>query len=168
MNAGVALPMLARLAVLVVVFAGAAGLSNWPRHRSLPEGVGVVTLSFSHGADRKAACRKATPEELAALPSNMRKPQICPRERPTIRVELDIDGRRAFEADVPPSGIAGDGPSRVHQSFTLPAGRHEVAVRMRDRPGEDFAWRAGRSFDIAPADHRVIDFRADAGGFVFH
>lgn len=163
-----ALSMLARFAVLALVFAAVAGLSNWPRHRSLPEGVGVLTLSFSHGADRMAACRQATPEELAALPPNMRKPRICPRERPTVRVELDIDGRNAFAADVPPSGIAGDGPSRVHQSFTLPAGSHEVVVRMRDRPGEDFAWRAERGIDIRPADHRVIDFRADAGGFVFH
>lgn len=160
--------MLGRFALLALIFMGAAALSNRPAHRSLPGGVGVLTLSFSHGADRKAACRKATPEELAALPVNMRRPNICPRERPSIWIEIDIDGKRAFEAGVPPSGIAGDGPSRVHQRFLLPSGRHEVAVRMRDRPGEDFAWRGERSIDLGPADHRVIDFRADAGGFVFY
>lgn len=166
MNTGMLI--LGRFAVLALIFVGAAALSNRPSHRSLPEGIGVLTLSFSHGADRKAACRKATPKELAALPTNMRRPEICPRERPSIGIEFDIDGKRAFEADVPPSGIAGDGPSRVHQRFLLPAGRHEVAVRMRDRPGEEFAWRDERYIELDPTDHRVIDFRADAGGFVFH
>lgn len=165
MNTGML--MLGRFAVLALIFMGAAALSNRPSHRSLPEGVGVLTLSFSHGADRKAACRQATPEELADLPANMRRPEICPRERPSIRIELDIDGRRAFEADVPPSGIAGDGPSRVHQRFILPIGRYEVAIRMRDRLAGDFAWQATRSLEIGPADSRVIDFRADAG-FLFH
>lgn len=163
-----AMAMLARFGVLALIFMGAAALSDWPSHRSLPEGVGVLTLSFSHGADRKAACRKATPEELAALPPNMRRPEICPRERPAIRIEFDIDGERVFEADVPPSGIAGDGPSRVHQRFLLPTGRHEVAVRMRERPDGPFTWHGERSIEVGPADHRVIDFRADAGGFVFH
>ncbi len=163
-----ALAMAGRFAALAVVFAAAAALSDWPDHRSLPDGVGVLTLSFGHGADRKAACRPATPEELAALPPNMRRTEICPRERPPIRVELDIDGRPAFQADVPPSGIAGDGPSRVHQSFTLAAGTHTVSVRMRDRPGDAFTWQASRKIDIAEAGHRVVDFRPEAEGFIFH
>lgn len=163
-----ALWILARFAVLAAVFAGVASLSDRPSHRSLPEGVGVLSLSFHHGADRGAACRPATPEELAALPPNMRRPQICPRERPPIRVELDIAGTRAFEADVPPSGIGGSGPSRVHRRFVLPAGDYEIAVRMRDRPDDDgFGWQAARTVRIEPADHKVIDFRA-AAGFVFH
>jgi len=163
-----ALMLAGRLAALVLVVAGAAALSNRPTHHSLPDGVGVLTLSFGHGADRKAACRPATPEELAALPPNMRRKEICPRERPPIRVELDIDGRPAFEADVPPSGIAGDGPSRVHRSFRLGAGPHTVSVRMRDHPGDGFSWEASRTVEIAAAGHRVIDFRPEAGGFVFH
>lgn len=163
-----ALWMLARFAVLAAVFAGVAALSDRPSHRSLPEGVGVLTLSFHHGADRGAACRPATPEELAAQPANMRRTLICPRERPPVRVELDIDGARAFEADVPPSGIGRSGPSRVHRRFVLPAGDHEVAVRMRDRPGDAFDWEDARTVRIDPADHRVIDFRAAGGGFIFH
>ena len=163
-----ALGLVGGFAVLAVFFAGAATLSDQPRHRSLPEGFGVLTLSFSHGADRKAGCRKATPEELAALPPNMRRPEICPRERPAVRVEFELDGKSAFAADVPPSGIAGDGPSRVHERFVLPIGSYEIAIRMRDRPGESFDWEASRIVEIGAADHRVIDFRPDAGGFVFH
>lgn len=160
--------MPARFAALALFFAGAVSLSNWPAHRSLPEGVGVLTVSFSHGADRSALCRKATPEELAALPPNMRRPEICPRERPPISLELDIDGVRAFDAEVPPSGFGRDGPSRVHERFVLPVGDHEIALRMRDRPGEAFDWHDNRTVSVGSADNRVIDFRAAAGGFVFH
>lgn len=160
--------MLVRFAALVFVFAGVVSLSNWPAYRSLPENTGVLTLSFSHGADRSALCRKATPEELAALPANMRRPEICPRERPPVYLELDIDGARKLEAEVPPSGFGRDGPSRVHESFTLPTGEYEVAVRMRDYSGDGFEWQAQSTVLIRPADHRVVDFRAAAGGFLFH
>ncbi len=163
-----AIKMLARLAVLTLVFMGVAALSNWPSYRNLPEGTGVLILSFSHGADRRAACRKATPEELAKMPPNMRRPEICPRDRPSIRVEFDIDGKRMYEAEVPPSGIAGDGPSRVHQRFVLPAGSYDVAVRMAEQPQGDFTWAGERTIGIDPGANRVIDFRANAGGFVFH
>lgn len=163
-----ALKMAARFAVLALVFMGVAALSNRPLHRSLPEGTGMLTLSFSHGADRRAACRKATQEELAKLPPNMRRPEICPRGRPPISVEFDINGKRMFEAEVPPSGIAGDGPSRVHQRFVLPAGSYDVAVRMRERREGEFAWHAERTIRLEPGASRVIDFRAAAGGFVFH
>lgn len=163
-----ALRMLACFAVLALVVAGVASLSNWPAHRSLPENSGVLTLSFSHGADRSALCRKATAEELAALPPNMRRPEICPRERPSIHLQLDIGGVRVIEVEVPPSGLGRSGPSRIHESFTLPAGEHEVVVRMREGPGDDFGWQARQTVLIGPADHRVIDFRAAAGGFLFH
>jgi hypothetical protein len=39
---------------------------------------------------------------------------------------------------------------------------------MRDRPGDGFSWQSSRELEIEAADHRVVDFRADAGGFVFH
>ena len=163
-----ALWMPIRFAVLAVVFAGVASLSDWPRHRSVPEGFGVVSLSFGHGADRRAACRPATEEELAKMPPNMRRTEICPRERPPIVVEFEIDGKRVFEAEVPPSGIASDGPSRVHRNFELPAGSYELVIRMRDRPGDEFNWHGRQTVELRPADHRVIDFRGDGGGFVFH
>ena len=163
-----ALKIAGRFAVLTLLFMGVAAFSNWPRYHSLPEGVGVLTLSFGHGADRRAACRPATEEEMAKMPPNMRRREICPRGRPPIRVELDIDGKRMFEADVPPSGIAGDGPSRVHQRFVLPAGSYDVTVRLRERPDGDFAWNAERTIHVDPGANRVIDFRAAAGGFIFY
>jgi hypothetical protein len=157
-----------RFAVLAAIFAGVGAFSQWPAYRALPEGVGVLTLSFSHGADRKAGCRKLSAKEIAALPANMRRTELCPRGRPPVFVELDLNGKRLFGGEVGPSGIAGDGPSRVHQQFVLPAGIYEVSVRMRDRPDTaEFDYEARAQIDIGEAAHRVIEFRPEAGGFLF-
>src|SRR5512138_3352873 len=112
-------------------FIGIAALSDWPGYGQIPKNSGVVMLTFVHGADRKGECRRLAPEEIAKLPPNMRRVQDCPRGRRPIYVELDIDGRGTYQASLPPTGIAGDGPSRVYRRFVLPAGKHDLAVRMR-------------------------------------
>jgi len=157
-----------QFAVIAALFAGVATLADWPVYRQTPPGSGVVMLSFVHGADRRAQCRRLTSEEIAKLPPNMRRVEDCPRARRPIYVELDVDGRNLFRASLPPSGIAGDGPSRIYQRFVLPAGQYDIAVRMRDTPrteGFDHS-RMGR---IALAADQVfaIDFRSDNGEFIF-
>ena len=64
---------------------------------------------------------------------------------------------------------AGSGPSRVYERLVLPAGTHDLTVRLRDRPDtEGFDYEAERRVDLAPAQSFVIDFRPAEGGFVFH
>lgn len=153
--------------MLLLVLAVAA-LSDSPRWRSLPENVALVRLSFTHGGDRSASCRERTPEELAALPPNMRRKEVCERRRPSVYVELEVDGTLVFAKDLPPRGIAGSGPSQVYERLLLPAGVHDIAVRLRDRPGtEGFDYAARTRATLAPAQSFVIDFRSEAGGFVF-
>ena len=82
----------------------------------------MMMLTFVHGADRKGECRRLSPEEIAKLPPNMRRVQDCPRVRRPLYVELDIDGRKIYSGNLPPTGIAGEGPSRVYQRFVMPAG----------------------------------------------
>ncbi len=154
--------------VIVALFAGVAALSDWPTYGQIPNNSGVVMLTFVHGADRKGECRRLTPEEIAKLPPNMRRVQDCPRSRRPIYVELDIDGRGAYQASLPPTGIAGDGPSRVYQRFVLPAGRHELAVRMRDTArAEGFDHERRDSVELAPDQMFVIDYRPESGSFIF-
>jgi len=88
---------LAAFAVLVGYF------SNAPAYRSFPADAALVKLSLSHAGARKVECRRFTPEEIAALAPNMRRPLDCPRERVALRVELDIDGHNLYAASVPPS-----------------------------------------------------------------
>ncbi len=149
------------------IIAGVAALSAWPSHRALPEGTGVLKLSFSHGGER--SCRERTEAELAGLPPNMRRTEICDRRRPPVYVEFDLDGETVYRASLPPSGIAGDGPSRVYQRFVLPAGEHDVAIRLRDTTrAAGFDYTAERRISLASEQSFAIDFRPVAGGFIFN
>ncbi len=151
--------------VTTAVIAGTAILSAWPAWRTIPEGTAVVKLSFSHGGQRR--CRERTAEELENLPPNMRRRQVCERERPPLQVELDIDGETVLAAELPPTGLAGDGPSQVYERFVVPAGTHEIAVRLSDTPGDGFEYTAERQVTLAPAQNLAIDFAPGTGGFTF-
>jgi hypothetical protein len=157
-----------QFAVITALFAAVAWLSDHPIYRQIPEGSAVMMLTFVHGADRRGECRRLTPEEIAKLPPNMRRVQDCPRARRPVYVELDVDGRNFYRATLPPTGIAGDGPSRVYQRFVLPAGKYDVAVRMRDTArSEGFDHERRDSIDVVPDQLFVIDYRAESGEFVF-
>jgi hypothetical protein len=98
----------------------------------------------------------------------MRRVQECPRGRRPLYVELDLSGRDLFRATLPPTGIAGDGHSRVYRRFVVPAGQYEVAVRMRDTPRtEGFDHQRKEMVTLAPDQMFVIDFRSESGEFVF-
>ena len=157
-----------QFAVIAALFAAVAAFADWPRYRQTPQGTGTIMLSFVHGADRSAECRRLTPEEIAKLPPNMRRVQDCPRARRPIYVELDVGSQIAYRAALPPTGIAGDGPSRVYKRFVLPVGEYDIAVRMRDTPRSDgFDHERSDHITLGPDQMFVIDFRPEAGGFVF-
>jgi hypothetical protein len=154
--------------VIAALFAGVAALADWPVYRQTPPDTGIVVLTFVHGADRRAQCRRRTPEELAKLPLNMRRVEDCPRGRQPVYVEFDVDGHNVFRASLPPAGIAGDGPSRVYQRFVLPAGPHDIAVRMRDTARtEGFDHARVERVSVAADQMLVVDFRGESGEFVF-
>lgn len=156
----------AQIGVVVALTAGVAALADWPRYHQIGPQSAVIKLSFTHGSNRQTECRNRTAEELAKLPPNMRKPLDCPRRRGSVYVELDLDGQTLYAASLPPSGIWGDGPSRVYRRFVVPAGPHTLAVRMRDTPrSEGFDYAKSGLIVLAPADNFVVDF--EASGFVF-
>lgn len=155
--------------VIAALFAAVATFADWPAYRQFPRGSAIVLLTFVHGADRKAECRRLTSQEIEKLPPNMRRVQDCPRGRRPIYVELDLGGRMAFHESLPPTGIAGDGPSRVYQRFVVPAGKYDIAVRMRDTPRvEGFDHTHEEAVTLVPDQTFVIDFRPERGEFIFH
>jgi hypothetical protein len=98
----------------------------------------------------------------------MRRVQDCPRARRPIYVELDVDGRNIYSASLPPTGIAGDGPSRVYRRFVLPARAYDVAVRMRDTARtEGFDHERRGSVELSPDQMFVIDYQSESGSFMF-
>jgi hypothetical protein len=156
-------------ALFYLAFAVAIGvLASWPVYEQFPADQAEIKLSFVHGAERREACRRLTPQEIAALPPSQRRPNTCARERLPIEVELELDGRVIYAASLEPAGLASDGPARTYQKFAVPPGRRVVTARLRDsdRP-EGFDYERTVEVELAPQQSLAIDFKADRGGFDF-
>lgn len=152
--------------LMLGITAGVSALSDRPRARMLPDGTAALTITFSHGAERRGECRRLSQEELARLPPNMRRPTECPRGRMPVVLELDLDGVPLLHASLPPTGLSGDGPSQVYRRFALPAGEYDIAVRLRDTRRETgFDHAANQRVRLVPGQNLVIDFRS-GNGFV--
>lgn len=151
---------------LVCVFI--AVLASWPRVGAWPVDAAEIKLSLAHGAQRKEACRRLTSEEIAKLPPNQRRPNTCARERLSIRVQIEVDGRTLYDAVLQPTGLSGDGPARVYQKFRVTAGRHQIVARLRDSDRVDgFDYESRVEVDLSPLQSLAVDFRRDQGQFVF-
>lgn len=160
-----------RFAVQGVVYAAFAALVGYfsaaPAYHLLGENQAQIKLSFAHGGSPAGGCRDRTAEELAALPPNMRKAQICSRERVPLTIEFDLDGETIYRATLPPSGVRSDGPSRMYEKFIVEAGGYEIALRMRTSVRDDgWDYETRRHVEIKVGDNLAIDFDPVAGGFV--
>jgi hypothetical protein len=162
-----ALRILAQLALYVPLMVLIGYFSTEPRFSTLAPDEALLRLSFIHAAERKEACRERSAAELARLAPNMRAALDCPRERADLLVELEVDGRIALRRVVPPAGLRRDGNATVYHRLPLPAGRHRIIARLRDRPGAGFNFVAETTLELAPGAALLIDFSKAKGGFVF-
>ena len=150
------------LAAVIGYFAAA------PAYRHFAADQAMIKMTFTRGGEYKGGCRKRSAKELREIAPNMRKDFDCPRDRVPVVVELDVDGEAVYRASHEPSGLHGDGPASMYEGFPVPAGDHTVAVRLRDtarESGFDYV-REGR-FTLEPGQLLVVQFRAEAGGFIF-
>lgn len=136
-----------------------ATFSHWPRYQHLAPDRALIKLSFTHQGQLLGKCEALSPEELARLPPNMRAPTRCPRERAPVTVEVDIDGVIAHRQTARPSGLSRDGAAAVYQRLEVAAGRHRIAVRLKDDANTaGFNYSAEEVVTLQPAEILVIDF----------
>lgn len=141
--------------------------STEPRFSVVGPDEALVRVSFIHATERKEKCRERSPEELAKLAPNMRASLDCPRTRTPLAVEIELDGTTVLSRVVEPSGLKKDGNAVVYQRLTVPAGRHRIVARLRDRPGESFNYVREATVELAAGQALLIDFNAARGGFAF-
>ena len=138
-----------------------------PRLQVVAPGEALLRLSFTHAAQRKQECRQRSAEELARLAPNMRAALDCPRERASLIVELELDGRQVLRRIVPPAGLKRDGAATLYHRLPIAAGAHRIAVRLSDRAAGDFNYTREATLQLAPGAALVIDFAPGQGVFIF-
>ncbi|MBI5494493.1 MAG: 4Fe-4S dicluster domain-containing protein [Deltaproteobacteria bacterium] len=98
-----------------------------------------LAVSFRHPGAMEEQCRRLSQEEQARRPPHMRRDTECERRRQPVRLEVFVDGQRVHAQAYPPHGLWGDGASVGLESWELPAGHHDVMVRIGDGADPD-AW----------------------------
>ncbi len=157
-------------ALQVLVYGAFVALVGWlssaPSYTPVDPSLALLRVSFSHAGERVEPCRRYTPEEIAAMAPNMRRPLDCARERVPLRVQVAVDGVVMLDRVLPPSGLAGDGASTVYARLAVAPGRHRVTARLRDtRRAEGFDHEDDLQVELSAGDSRLLEFRAQAGGF---
>ncbi len=161
--------MIAGQAVVYGLMALVLGVfSNRPIYNHFPEDKAMVRLSFKHGAKRREKCRRRTAAELAKLPHQKRRPYACNRQRVSLRIEFEIDGKMRYQRTIAPGGLTGDTAARVYQKFVVSPGRHTFVARLRDSARKTgFDYTKTKTIVIKPRQNFVVDFVAEKGGFLF-
>ena len=149
-----------------VVFIGYFSFS--PAYTHVDPEMALIKLSFSHGGAHRGGCRRLSPEEIAKLPPNMRRPMDCPRERVPVLVELHLDGKLLYRESLAPAGLWGGGQSSTYQRFQVPPGKHHLVARLRDSErDEGFDYESEARVVLDPRQNFVVEFRAGEGEFRF-
>lgn len=143
--------------------------STNPTYQHFPADEAQLVISFTHVGQRATPCRKLTREEIEELAANMRRAEVCARERLPLYVELDLGNEKLFSASLPPTGLSRDGAAHLHERFTVAPGRHVLHVGLRDSARtQGFDYESEAVIDLSPGQSFVVDFRPELGGFQFN
>ncbi len=160
--------LLGQLIAFTLFAIGIGYFSNSPSYTYHDPDLALIKLSFSHASQRKEECRRFSPEEIAKLAPNMRRPMDCPRERSPVYVELIVDNQTLLKKTYSPTGLANDGATSIYEKISIEPGQHQLTLRMRDsNRGEGFDYEKETLININPQQQFVIDFRDELGGFIF-
>jgi hypothetical protein len=135
-----------------------------PSVKLIGEDEARLTIAFAHAGELREPCRMLSQEELNELPPNMRKIDDCPRERSAVTIEVALDGETLYSDSLPPPGLFGDGGVDVFYSAKVPAGDHQLSLKMNDNVRVDgFNHSFEQRVSIAPAQILLIGFESRAG-----
>lgn len=151
------------------LFAAFIGVfSQWPPYHHLRPDQALVKVSFVRVGKPVGDCRKLSDAELARLPRNMRAATVCPRERSSVDIKVQIDGQTVLERSAPPSGLSRDGVSALYERVLVPAGERRISVHLSDDVrAREGGWRREETLRLAPGQVLVVDFDAGKGGITF-
>ena len=155
-------------AVLYGLFALVVGyFSTSPHYRLLGDSEGLLRLSLQHPGKLLVECRQRRPEELAKMPPNMRASADCPRERSPVAVRIELDGKPIIDDSYAPAGLSKDGASAAYRRMPIPAGQHQLHVRINDDKNvKGYTHDRELALNVKPGQIVLIDFQPELGGVV--
>jgi len=158
----------AAAAVLLIACAAALSFVSDLAYAPPVSGGSEFVVSLNHPGLASEHCRDLSEEELASTPVHMRKPHVCERKRPAVRLRVVIDGATALEASIRPSGIWSDGNSAGVERVPVAPGEHRVNVAIGETADPD-EWTFGeeRTITFSNEARRVVVFDRVAG-FTWH
>jgi hypothetical protein len=138
--------------------------SSAPSVRLIADDEAKLTIAFAHAGALREPCRMLSQEELNKLPANMRKIDDCPRERSPVTIEAMLDGEVIYSDALQPPGLFGDGGVDVFYSAKIPAGAHDLSLRMNDSVRiEGFNHSFDQQVNIEPAQILLVGFQKQHG-----
>jgi hypothetical protein len=138
-------------------------LTSQPVYLRQDPQLATIKVAVRHAGEVVGECVAAGGEAYDKLPVNMRRPEICPRERSPLRLQLRLDEQTLFSVTEPASGLHSDGVSSVYRRFTVPTGRYQLSMLMNDDVAvEGFNWQLEQEIELLPAQVMVVSFK---GGF---
>jgi hypothetical protein len=151
---------LAQAALYALFFAPLAFLTHAPTHEHLGPDMAVLKIAIRHAGEIVGECTTLSPEAYAELAANMKRPEICPRERSPLQLKLILDGETLYRATVPASGLHNDGVSSMYRRFAVPAGPHHLQLFMNDDQAvEGYPWELEQDIELLPAQVMVASFK---------
>lgn len=155
-------------AATLAAFGAAGGRVSAPVFTPTPPEMAVIKLSMNHPGKHQEACKGLSAEELAKLPSNLRKVS-CTRRRWPVTVEIEMDGRKVYDRTANPAGLAGDGSSNFYARFLVPPGTHHLITRVRDiGDSKDFQYVHEDGVTVEARQILVIGILPGANEIYYH
>jgi len=158
------MPRLARYPGQVLLYAlffvPLAYLTSAPAYQPQAPEMATLKLALRHAGKTVGECTPVTGAAYDKMPANMRRPEICPRERSPLRVRLLLDDTVLYSETIQASGLHRDGLTSIYKRFTIPAGHYRISLLMNDDVAEDvYTWQLQQQVELVPAQVMVISFK---------
>lgn len=143
-----------------IFFVPLAYLTQQPTYQHMAADMAVLKIAIRHAGEIVGECETVGNAGTTGRPINMQLPEICPRERSPLALEVQVDGRPLYRSTIPASGLHNDGVSSMYQRFTIPSGSHHIRLLMNDDAAQQgYNWELERELELQPAQVVVASFK---------
>ncbi len=135
----------------------------------VPDGSGLIRLSWRTVLPSIEECREPTEDEVAHLPAHMRPAEVCTGEPIPFRLRFSLDGRVVVDEVVVGAGRGVDRPVHVYHEVPVRPGTHRVDVDFEPEDPtaagvpDGLGSSLGQDVLLDPLGIALITLQADGG-----